>query len=132
MARTRAIPLTLSDSDYQRLASLVENQPSSLSDSLEAEISRAKIVPGHRLPADVVSMHSTVTFLEVNSNSRRTVTLVYPQETDVARMRISVLTPVGVALIGMKAGETISWRLDNGKMLQLQVLEIRQQKVSPA
>ena len=64
-------------------------------DKLEAELDRADVLRAAEVPDDVVTMHSRVRYLDETTGERRSVTLVYPDETDVERGRISVLAPVG-------------------------------------
>src|SRR5690348_6090775 len=77
------------------------------SDDLLYELDRADILPDHRVPPDVVRMGSRVVF-RTSENDTRAVTLVYPADADIADGRISVLTPVGTALIGLRAGQSIT------------------------
>jgi regulator of nucleoside diphosphate kinase len=75
------------------------------------------------VPADRVTMGSTVTYAELPSGARRTVTLVYPEEADVAGGRISVLSPVGTALIGRQRGSVVTPTLPNGRQLRIRIVD---------
>ena len=70
---------------------------------------RADVLLAAEVPDDVVTMYSRVRYLDETTGERRSVTLVYPDETDVERGRISVLAPVGSALLGLSTGQTIDW-----------------------
>jgi regulator of nucleoside diphosphate kinase len=94
-----------------------------ISDDLLYELDRADILPDHRVPPDVVRMGSRVVF-RTGENDTRAVTLVYPAEADIAEGRISVLTPVGTALIGLRAGQSITWRTRDGRKQVLTVLRV--------
>lgn len=104
-------PITLSSDEADRLSELagaaagVHREAAAF---LEQEISRAAIIDRHQLPADVVRLGSWVQFRD-DQGSVRDVTLVLPNDADVNMGRISVLTPVGAALIGMKAGQSIEF-----------------------
>lgn len=93
------------------------------SDDLLYELDRADILPDHRVPPDVVRMGSRVVF-RTSENDTRAVTLVYPAEADIADGRISVLTPVGTALIGLRTGQSITWRTRDGRKQVLTVLRV--------
>ncbi len=116
-------PIVISAADHERLAAIAEpaaRRDLEAAEALLAELDRADVVADDAVPADVVRMGSTVTF-RADGGAAQTVTLVYPQEADIDAMRISVLTPVGAALVGMKRGETINWTDPLGRPRSLQV-----------
>jgi regulator of nucleoside diphosphate kinase len=90
------------------------------------ELDRAATVPAAELPADVVTMRSQVTFLDRASGERHTVQLVYPGEADFALQRVSVLTPIGAALIGLRTGSAIDWPNRQGERRRLEIVEVVQ------
>jgi len=92
------------------------------SDELADLLMEARRAP-ERLPADRVAMGSTVTYVEEPSGVRRTVTLAYPQHADAAQGRISVLSPVGLALIGRKRGSVVMSAIPNGRQLSVRILD---------
>src|SRR3954462_568235 len=96
-------------------------------DFLGDELDRAELVEPAAIPRDVVTMHSCVRFVDRDTGEARTVTLVYPGEEDSRQGRISVVTPVGGALIGLRAGDTMPWRTPDGRTRRLSVLEVRHQ-----
>lgn len=116
-----ASPITLKDSDYRRLLAAIEHHDGTMADALDEELARAETVADDEFPSGIVSMHSRVTFEDIDTGSDTTVTLVYPQEANVAEMRISVLTPVGSALIGLATGGEIEWPLPSGGARRLRV-----------
>lgn len=118
--------IIVAESDYQRLSALIEAAQSAAAEALDAELSRAEIVADILLPPDTVAMGSTVTFRDRDSGEQTTVTLVYPREADVDRMRISVLSPVGSALIGLGIGGAIDWPLPGGRQRRLEVIAVKQ------
>jgi len=107
--------LLISSEDYARLASVAAGS------ELEDELSRATVVPEERMPTDIVRMHSRVTYVDESSGEHREVELVYPEEADLARGRISVLAPVGSALLGLRVGQTIDWPFPDGRPRRLRV-----------
>lgn len=123
--------LILSQADYERLLAVIDNHPSAAADALDEELSRAAVVAPAELPADVVTMDTKVTFEDLDSGAQSTVTLVYPALADVATMRISVLSPVGSALIGLRVGGVIDWPLPSAKIRRLKVVAVEQPAVEP-
>ena len=117
----RTSSITISSADYSRLLTLVDSArldrrvPAESLDLLEHELFRAAIVDSSELPADVVAMNSTVWFRDLNSDEIEKYTLVYPAEADVVRDRISVLAPIGTALLGYRTGDVVQWRVPSGK-----------------
>jgi regulator of nucleoside diphosphate kinase len=81
---------------------------------LAEELDRADIVPLEHVPDDVVTMHARVRYLDETAGDTREVMLVYPDEADASQGRISVLSPVGAALLGLAAGQSIEWDFPNG------------------
>lgn len=114
--------------DHERLTGLattaLERIPE-VAEELLAEMDRAKVVAPGKLPADVVRMGSFVTF-DSDSAQHRRVQLVYPGEADIEQGRISVLTPIGAALIGLAAGQSIAWTARDGKKHVLTVTAVEQ------
>ena len=89
------------------------------------ELERARVVPPREVAADVVTMGSRVLF-EDDAGETHDVTLVYPEDADMEEHRMSVLTPVGAALIGLKVGQSIHWRTRNDEDRILKVLKVAQ------
>ncbi|MDR2240047.1 MAG: nucleoside diphosphate kinase regulator [Zoogloeaceae bacterium] len=107
--------LLIAEVDYARLAPLASRH------ALAEELSRATVVPTERMPGNVVRMHSRVTYLDERSGERREVELVFPDEADMASGKISVLAPVGSALLGLVEGQTIEWPFPDGRVRRLRV-----------
>jgi regulator of nucleoside diphosphate kinase len=107
--------LIITDRDFSRLAAL---RPRG---QLEEELERATVVPTAAVPATVVTMHSRVRYLDESTGERRDVEIVYPEQADVAAGRISVLAPVGAALLGLSVGQGIDWRFPNARTRRLRV-----------
>lgn len=105
--------LVIADQDYARLSTLEGI------DILADELSRATVVPVERVPGDVVRMHSVVTYVVEELGERREVQLVFPEESDPSSGKVSVLAPVGAALLGLRTGQSIDWRFPDGRMRRL-------------
>jgi regulator of nucleoside diphosphate kinase len=126
MSSKKTSALVIGKTDYLRLMQLIENNDTDAADALDQEISRAKVVEDAKLPDNVVAMNSTVTFSDLDSAEEKTIQLVFPQDADVSQLKISVLSPVGSALIGLKIGGTIEWPIPLGKVRRLQVTAVQQ------
>lgn len=113
---TRNIVIT--EFDRARLIPLIgEMVAAGAADGLSellAELDRAQIVAPSEVPSDVVTMNSRVTLVDRETSERMEVTLVFPADADAAAGRISVLAPVGTAIIGYREGETIEWPVPSG------------------
>jgi regulator of nucleoside diphosphate kinase len=126
---TRLSPrITLSLGDYERLSALVKTAMISapgLAEILAGEIARAHVLAAGKCPQDVVGMNSEVEFRDDRTGKGQSMRLVYPAESDVAKGRLSVLTPVGTALIGVRVGESITWETPAGEVRKLTVLSVK-------
>jgi regulator of nucleoside diphosphate kinase len=83
-------------------------------DELALELDRAIIVAAEEVPPGVVTMRSRVCIVEESTGERRLLTLVYPLEADIAANRVSVLAPLGTALLGYREGDLVEWRMPGG------------------
>lgn len=120
-------PITLSSRDLARLEALLDSpalQRHPAAQALAAELARAHVVAPEQMPADVVTMNSRIDFIDETSGGRRSLTLVYPQDADAAHHRVSVLAPVGSALLGLRIGDAIDWPAPSGTTLRLRVAAI--------
>ena len=127
MGKQRLPEIVIGGTDHERLTSLANAALDSLPDTAEellSELDRATIVADESVPRDVVRMGSTVEFQSGNDCKR--VTLVFPPEADIAAGKISVLTPVGAALIGLAKGESITWTARDGASHALTILSVEQ------
>lgn len=90
-----------------------------LADRLLDEIGRARIVSSDMMPPNVVAIGSAVTYRDETTGAERTVTLAYPEDADITQHRISLMTPIGVALLGLSEGDVFHWdtRSDENRML---------------
>jgi regulator of nucleoside diphosphate kinase len=119
--------ITLAADDYGRLSLLVRAAAVTMPDLasvLAIELERAHVLADGR-PKQTVCMGSEVEFRDGSTGNVQTVTLVYPAAADISRRRISVLTPVGTGLIGLRAGDSITWETGLGEDRRLTVLQVR-------
>ena len=84
-------------------------------DELKSELKKAKLVDKEDLPADVVRLNSMVTIKEEKENKEMQLTVVTPEKADIKQKRISILSPIGTALLGFRKGQQISWKVPAGK-----------------
>ncbi len=111
--------------DHQRLSNLLavhRHRFPQAAFALQAELDRAHLVP--MAPPDVVQMGSTVEFRS-DVAPQKPLTLVFPQEADIAAGRISILTPIGAALIGLSPGQSIDWEARDGTARELAVVRVQ-------
>ena len=80
-----------------------------LSDRLLDELGRASIIATEKMPANVVTIGSTVTYRDDGNGQEKSATLVYPEDADISKLRVSVMTPIGVALLGLTEGASFHW-----------------------
>jgi regulator of nucleoside diphosphate kinase len=116
--------ICLTQPDMDRLLQLIEAYPGTRFDKLESELLRAKVVPREEIPKDVVTMNSRVLFENETTGERREVTLVYPGMADIDAGKISVLVPVGTALLGLRVGQSIDWELPSGTKQRYRIIDV--------
>lgn len=109
----------------EALAASVMRRSPEVGERLIDEIARAKLVAPNKMRGDVVTIGSVVTYRDLDMAREHTVSVVYPENANIEEGRISVLTPVGVALLGLSPGATISWVTRDDETRQLEVLEVR-------
>ena len=129
-AKSRRKPaIRISKTDHERLSSLAEtiaDRNPDVSDALLAELDRARVVEDKSVPANTVRMGSTVTFTSDGADTR-TVTLVFPGQANIEEGKVSILTPVGAALIGLSEGQSMSWTARDGREHALSVVSVGQE-----
>ncbi|GMU44283.1 MAG: nucleoside diphosphate kinase regulator [Xanthomonadales bacterium] len=119
--------IILSTLDAERLERLLESLPADAfpgRDELESELDRAELVAPREIPPTVVTMNSTVRFSVQSTGQEFALTLVYPKDVDASPGRISVLAPVGSALLGLSQGDEIEWPGPGGSTLRLRIVEV--------
>lgn len=121
--------ITLTATDHEKLSALANaaaNTMPEVAAELAEELDRAHVLAKGRHPVDTVCMGCEVEFRDDMTGRVQTVTLVYPNEADIAKGRISVLTPIGTALIGLAVGKSIDWITRNGDSKRLTVMQVRE------
>jgi regulator of nucleoside diphosphate kinase len=106
--------------DHRRLEALLTSEAARLIggsdrvDELNAELVKAQIVSPETVPADVVTMNSTVALRDLDTDEIETYTLVYPDRADIANYKLSVLAPIGTAVLGYRVGDEFHWQVPEG------------------
>ena len=112
--------LYITETDLQRIKALLdtvaidERRERNHLTALERELQRATVVLSEDVPADAVTMNSTVRLLDLDSGRTVEYTIVYPSDADASEGRISVLAPIGTALLGYRTGSEIAWKVPSG------------------
>ena len=121
--KNRRPPITLTRSDHDalaRLADLISDRNPELADQIFGEVERARVVADSQLRPNVIRIGSTLRYV-TDAGENRTVALVLPGEADIAEGKVSVLTPIGTALIGLSQGQSINWTGRDGRIHRLTV-----------
>jgi regulator of nucleoside diphosphate kinase len=117
----------LTDKDYNRLLQVVQAQRQKnglfVVAALSQELKRAKVVSPTEIPADVITMNSRVRLKEMKSAAELDIDIVYPKDADVGKRKVSVLAPVGTAVLGCKVGDEVKWPVAQG-MVTYKVQEL--------
>lgn len=125
----RAPRIVINAADLAHIEALAEGalqRSPALADRLLEELSRATVVESASMPANVVSIGSRVTYRDESTGQEKSVTLVYPENADIMQQRISVMTPIGVALLGLAEGAGFFWDTRNDQRRALTVLRVEQ------
>lgn len=83
-------------------------------DNLVKELERANVVPSKEVPPDVVTMNSQVRLRDLDTDDEMIYTLVFPEDGDVSQGKVSVLAPIGTAMLGYRVGDTFEWQVPAG------------------
>jgi len=115
----------ITDADMKRLRPLVEELKNSQDDlrMLQQELERARVVAPEEVPADVVTMNSKVRVRDVAMNEVTTYTLVFPDQANIEQHKISVVAPIGTAMLGQQVGDEFEWQVPAGPV-RLRVEEV--------
>jgi regulator of nucleoside diphosphate kinase len=116
--------IIISESDYEKLSLLVNVSRSEAAADLKIKIRTAEVYPDTSMPENIAALYSHIYVRDVNTGSKRMVTLVMPWEANVTKMRISILSPVGILLIGTYDGAVIEWPLLKNRSNKLEVVGI--------
>ena len=119
--------IIINELDAERIDRLLEKAEFAslpVADALNEELDRAQMCTPETMPHDVVTMNSQVKFRNLTTGEELTRTLVYPAQMTDSSTQLSVLAPVGAALLGLRTGDTIHWELPGGASTHLEVLEL--------
>ncbi|MDE8650655.1 nucleoside diphosphate kinase regulator [Novosphingobium sp. H3SJ31-1] len=126
---SRRPPIQMIDTEADALTDLAmaaEDRVPQVSEMLLNEIARAKTHSARTIPANVVTMHAKVRFIDEASRKEYSYELTYPRDADISAGRISILTPVGAGLIGLREGQSILWPDRDGHERALKIVEVSQ------
>ena len=113
--------IQITELDRKRLIDLIleaqsgEYRKSIYLDQLRGELERAQIVAPQEIPGDVITMNSTVALTDLDTGEEETYTLVYPENADTAQGKVSILAPIGTAMLGYRVGDVFEWEVPAGK-----------------
>jgi regulator of nucleoside diphosphate kinase len=113
--------IVITELDRKRLIDLIldaqsgEYRGSVYLDNLRGELHRAQIVTPQEIPADTITMNSKVALLDLDTREEEVYTLVYPEHADSAEGKISILAPIGTAMLGYRVGDVFEWDVPAGK-----------------
>jgi regulator of nucleoside diphosphate kinase len=123
--------ILITTQNFERLERLIETYAARRDlhaiPALAEELGRAEIVDPTRIPPDVVTMNSKVRFIDDETGEEQEVTLVYPADADFAHHRVSILAPLGSALLGLRVGQAIDWPVPSGQVKRFRVLAVTHQ-----
>lgn len=123
--RALAEPALIIDAGhYEKLRAIAAGAPAAVGERLLLELERADLRPTAEMPADVVRIGSEVTYRDDAAGRTHSVRLAYPQDADIDARRVSVLAPIGAALLGLTAGQQIRWEMPDGTEKVLTVIAV--------
>lgn len=122
----RTIIVTQTDLDRLRalIDGVVSERNQEAAEALESELAQARVVGPEDVPDNVVTMNSKVRFVDESTGVAREITLVYPKDASPEGGRVSVLAPVGAALLGLRKGDSIDWPMPGGRSKRLRIVEV--------
>jgi regulator of nucleoside diphosphate kinase len=113
----------LTTKDVEKLRDLIreayhtEYRGSDYLKQLAAEIEKASVVQPDQIPADVITLNSTARLIDQDTDEEMVYTLVFPEDADPSQVKISILAPIGTAMLGYKVGDTFEWDTPGGKRI---------------
>lgn len=132
---TKRPAITVTAADHamlSRIAAGAAHTMPELAAELTHELDRARILAGSKVSAEHARIGSRIVYRDESTKRETTVTLVWPEHADIEKNRISVMTPIGVALIGMAAERSIDWTTRSGDVKRLTVLAVHEPAEEPA
>lgn len=128
-------PIFITQFDKERLEQLLSEakrtgyRGSEYLNKLENELARAKVVSSKEIPADVITMNSKALLVDIDSGEEMSYTLVFPENADIINDKISILAPIGTAMLGYRVGDIFEWAVPDG-IRKIQIKEILYQPES--
>lgn len=119
--------IVVTSNDMERLRTLIDSTSGERAEALDSELTLAQVVEPTEVPPDVVTMNSRVLYRDEETHETREVTLSYPKDASLEEGRVSVLAPVGAALLGSSVGQEIERLLPGGKRKRLRILAVSYQ-----
>ncbi|RFA26555.1 nucleoside diphosphate kinase regulator [Alkalilimnicola ehrlichii] len=122
--------ITVSSLDLERIEALLDELPPNAAaqlKGLEEELERAEVLEPEEIPPTLVTMNSTVRFVEEESGKEFELTLCYPHAVDGKPGKVSILAPVGSALLGLSVGQVIDWPRPDGRSIRVRVVDLMYQ-----
>ena len=113
--------IQITELDRKRLIELIvdaqsgEYRKSVYLENLRSELERAEVVRPQDIPGDVITMNSTVALTDLDTNEEETYTLVYPEQADTTQGKVSILAPIGTAMLGYRVGDVFEWEVPAGR-----------------
>lgn len=120
--------LVISYDDFHKISSLLPLAKSETAELLEEELGRATLVAPEALSPNAVAMNTTIEYQDVDTGQTQKVTLVYPHEADIDKGYVSILAPIGAALIGLQVGQEIEWPMNGQRTKRIKILSVSQRK----
>lgn len=121
-------PVIISVSDHSVIRKLIGNVASATDEmTLAYELNRATVVSKDDIPPGTVQLNSTVSVLDLNTKKEKTFTIVIPSRADIKSRLVSVLSPIGAALIGFRKGQDVIWNMPGG-IKRLRITEVHQNR----
>lgn len=112
--------LIITQADFQRLEALLSSKLAQIAGGpdrlheLEGQLNQAQVVPQDCVPEDVVTMHSRVKLRDLDTDELESYALVYPDRADIANGKLSILAPIGTAILGYRVGDELQWQVPAG------------------
>ncbi|POP52284.1 GreA/GreB family elongation factor [Zhongshania marina] len=124
MPINNADDIVVKKSDYKRISQLIITSSLDIRDCLENEMARATVYDDDVYPEDAVCLNSIVDFVDVTTEVKGRVMIVLPVDANVKEMKVSVLSPLGVALIGLRKNATINWIMPGSRVAEIKVVDV--------
>lgn len=123
MKNNKANPVVITEGDYQLIKNLIGTTTGSTEMTLAYELNRAIIVKKDAFPPHAIGLNSKVLILNIETKKEKSFTIVMPGMADIAQDKVSILSPMGTALLGFRKGEEVEWEMPKG-LKKFQILDV--------